>query len=134
MSVWSFVPQTHSLALHGSEGELVSVSVTVEPRDLEGLLEALAALDFPINPQIYHDAAIVYVDRGGGQREGPATIVEIPAYAGGLPKIRSVLEASGFGSQAISIRPMLDEAHSCHPTHPSPPAAPYAYRALQMHA
>ena len=44
MSVWSFVPGTHSPALHGSQGELVSVSVTVEPRDLEDFLEALAAL------------------------------------------------------------------------------------------
>ena len=59
MSVWPSVPSTHSPALRGSDGELVSVSVTVEPRDLEDLLEALAALDFPVNPQIYHDAAVV---------------------------------------------------------------------------
>src|SRR5258708_39014749 len=123
MSVWSFVPQTHSLALHGSEGELVSVSVTVEPRDLEGLLEALAALDFPINPQIYHDAAVVYVDRGGGQQEDPATIVEFPAYAGGLPKIRSVLEASGCGTQAVSVSPMLHQIHAGDRTEPAPPGA-----------
>jgi hypothetical protein len=134
MSVWSFVPGTHSPALHGSEGELVSVSVTVEPRDLEDFLEALAALDFPINPQIYHDAAVVYVDRGGGQREEPATIVEFPAYAGGLPKIRSVLEASGFGSQAISVSPMLDEIHAADHTEPAPPGAAYAYRVLRKQA
>src|SRR5260370_27042349 len=102
ISVRSFVSQTPSPALHGSQGELVSVSVTIEPRDLEDLLEALAALDFPINPQIYHDAAVVYVDRGGGQREERATIVEFPAYAGGLPKIRPALETNGFGSQAVS--------------------------------
>ena len=131
MSVWSFVPQTHSPALHGREGELVSVSVTVEPRDLEGLLEALAALDFPINPQIYHDAAVVYVDRGGGQREEPATIVEFPAYADGLVKIRSVLEAAGFGSQAVSVSPMLDEIHAGDRTEPAPPGATYAYRLLR---
>jgi len=131
MSVWSSVPPTHSPALHGSEGELVSVSVTVEPRDLEDLLEALAALDFPINPQIYHDAAVVYVDRGGGQREEPATIVEFPAYAGGLPKIRSVLEASGFGSQAVSVSPMLDEIRAADRTEPAPPGAGYDYRVLR---
>jgi hypothetical protein len=134
MSVWSSVPPTHSPALHGSEGELVSVSVTVEPRDLEGFLEALAALDFPINPQIYHDAAVVYIDREGGQREEPATIVEFPAYAGGLPKIRSVLEASGFGSEAVSVSPMLDEIHADDRTEPAPPGAAYAYRVLRKQA
>ena len=134
MSVWSSVPQSHSPALHGSEGELVSVSVTVEPRDLEDLLEALAALDFPINPQIYHDAAVVYVDRGGGQREEPATIVEFPAYAGGLPKIRAVLEASGFGSEAVSVSPMLDEIHADGRTELAPPGAAYAYRVRRKQA
>jgi len=134
MSVWSSVPQTHSPTLHGREGELVSVSVTVEPRDLEDLLEALAALDFPINPQIYHDAAVIYVDLGGGQREEPTTIVEFPAYAGGLPKIRSVLEASGFGSQAVSATPMLDEIHARDRTEPAPPGAGYAHRVLRKQA
>ena len=134
MSVWSSVPPTHSPALHGSEGELVSVSVTVEPRDLEDLLEALAALDFPINPQIYHDAAVVYVDRGGGQREEPATIVEFPAYAGGLTKIRSVLEASGFESQAVSVSPMLDEIRAGDRTEPAPPGAGYDYRVFRKQA
>ena len=134
MSVWSSVPQPQSPALQGSEGELVSVSVTVEPRDLEDLLDALAALDFPINPQIYHDAAVVYVDPGGGQREEPATIVEFPAYAGGLSKIRAVLEASGFGSQAISVSPMLDEIHAGNCTEPAPPGAGYAYRILRKQA
>jgi hypothetical protein len=134
MSVWSYVPQTHSPALRGSEGELVSVSVTLEPRDLEDLLEALAELDFPINPQIYHDAAVVYVDRGGGQREEPATIVEFPAYAGGLSKIRSVLESAGFGSQSMSVSPMLEEIHAADRTEPAPPGAGYAYRVLRKQA
>ena len=43
--------------LCGREGVLVSVSIHVDPRHLESLLEALAHLQFPINPQIYHDAA-----------------------------------------------------------------------------
>src|SRR2546429_7176381 len=54
-----------------------------------------------------------------------------PAYAGGLPKIRSVLEASGFGSQAISVSPMLDEIHAGDRTEPAPPGAGYAYRVLR---
>ena len=41
-------------SLSGSEGELVAVSVSVSPHDLEALLEGLACVDFPINPQIYH--------------------------------------------------------------------------------
>src|SRR6266851_7992138 len=134
MSVWPYASSPDSPALLSSEGELVSISVAVEPRGLEDLLEALAALDFPINPQIYHDAAVVYVDRGGGQQEDPATIVEFPAYAGGLAKIRSVLEASGFGTQAVSVSPMLDEIHAGDRTEPAPPGAGYAYRVLRKQA
>ena len=47
-------------ALCGREGPLLSVSISVDPRHLESLLEALAQLTFPINPQIYHDAALIY--------------------------------------------------------------------------
>jgi hypothetical protein len=101
MSVWSYVSSTHSPALLGSEGELVSISVAVEPRDLEDLLEALAALDFPINPQIYHDAALVSVEHDGNERVEPRTIVEFPAYAGRLEKIRAVLGAYGFSGETI---------------------------------
>lgn len=128
MSVWPSVPSANSSALRGVEGELVSVSVAVAPRDLEDLLETLAELDFPINPQIYHDAAVIYVNRDGSQQEEPATIVEFPAYAGHLPKMRAVLEASGFAASAISISPMLDEMHSPAHTEPGPPSALYAYR------
>ena len=83
MSVWSTtVSTTHFLA--GAEGVLVSVSVSVEPRRLEKLLDALAQLDFPINPAIYHDV--------------PATRVEFPAYEDRLPEIRLMLESHGFPS------------------------------------
>ena len=85
MSVWPSASSPHFPALCGSEGELVSISVIVEPRDLEHLLESLALLDFPINPQIYHDASVVYVSRDGSQVSQPATIVEFPAYAARLP-------------------------------------------------
>ena len=37
------------------------MSVSVEPRLLEDLLEALSQLQFPINPQIYHDAAVRFL-------------------------------------------------------------------------
>jgi hypothetical protein len=128
MSVWPSVLSPNSSALHGSEGELVSVSVAVEPRDLEDLLEALAALDFPINPQIYHDAAVIYVDRSGNERLEPATIVEFPAYAGRLAKVR------GVSASAISVSPMLDEMHSAEHIESAPPGAAYAYRIWRKHS
>jgi hypothetical protein len=70
MSVWS-TAVTAPLPLLGAEGALVSVSISVEPPRLEALLDALAHLDFPINPQIYHDA---------GPVANPAAMVEFPAY------------------------------------------------------
>jgi hypothetical protein len=134
MSVWSSVSETTSPSLRGRDGELVSVAVTAAPLDLEDLLEALAALDFPINPQIYHDAAVVYVEREGNERVEPATIVEFPAYAGRLAKIRDVLEASGFSGAAISVSPMLDEIRSGDHVEPAPPGAVYRYRFLRKRA
>jgi hypothetical protein len=131
MSVWPSTPETGTPALRGSEGELVSISVSVEPRDLEDLLEALATLDFPINPQIYHDAAVVYVERDGRQRVEPSTMVEFPGYARLVPKIRGVLETCGFTSGAISVCPMLDEIHSAEHMEPAPPGANYAYRLVR---
>src|SRR5438128_6230183 len=95
MSVWQCTPSATPLC--GSEGELVSVSISVDPRDLEALLEALAHVDFPINPQIYH---------------GQKTVVEFPAYAGGLPQVRATLACSGFDPEAIRVRGMLEEIQS----------------------
>jgi hypothetical protein len=82
MSVWQ---------LSGSEGALVSVSLTVSPRDLEGVLEELSTLDFPVNPQIYHGARVVYLYPNGREENEPATIVEFPAYEARLPEIRQAL-------------------------------------------
>ncbi|HWE48971.1 MAG TPA: hypothetical protein VG273_04250 [Bryobacteraceae bacterium] len=93
MSVW---PKTGpaSLSLPGSEGELVSVSIQIAPRDLESLLEVLAAIEFPINPQIYHDAA-------------PGTVVEFPAYENHLSEVYTALQASGFPADCLRVTPML---------------------------
>jgi len=131
MSVWSNTPPS---PLGGSEGELVSISIAVEPRHLEDLLDVLASLDFPINPQIYHDAAVVYVDRDGNERADPSTLVEFPAYVARLSKIRAVLEACGFDRRALSVAPMLDEIHGGEHTDPAPPGAGFAYRILRKHA
>jgi hypothetical protein len=101
MSVWQCTPS--ACLLSGSEGELVSVSISVDPSDLEALLEALAHTDFPINPQIFH---------ADGHSAQARTIVEFPAYAGGLPQVRAALAGSGFDAAAIRVRGMLEEIQS----------------------
>ena len=94
MSVWSTTVPA-SLPLIGAEGALVSVSISVEPSRLEALLDALARLDFPINPQIYHAA-------------GPDTAVEFPAYETRLSEIRGWLAACGFPAESVKATAMLD--------------------------
>ena len=101
MSVWS-VRLAPNPPLSGVEGTLVSVSVSVAPPRLEALLDALARLDFPINPEICHDA---------GTPECPAVRVDFPAYEKRLPEIRGVLEACGFPPDAVAAAPMLDSIH-----------------------
>ena len=78
--------------LSGQEGELVSVSVEVDPRALESLLEVLAQVTFPINPQIYH---------------GPVTIVEFPAYETRLEEVRRTLAHAGFDPNRLRCVSML---------------------------
>lgn len=95
MSVWQNIPDHASLS--GSGGELVSVSVPVEPRELEALLEALSRVSFPINPRIYH---------------APSTLVEFPAYSSGLTEVKKTLAASGFKPESIRIRDMLEALQS----------------------
>jgi hypothetical protein len=94
MSVW---PEgvTPSPALRGTEGELVSVRIAIEPRLLEQALEALARLEFPINPQIYHDAL--------------TTVVEFPAWAGRLGEVREALRRNGFDPGTLTVRGMLED-------------------------
>jgi hypothetical protein len=83
--------------LAGTEGELVSVSITTDPRHLEGLLECLASLPFPVNPELFH---------------GLPTVVEFPAYEGWLPYIREILKAWGFDPDAVGIHPMIERLAS----------------------
>jgi len=123
MSVW---PKTASAgpSLSGSQGDLVSVSICVKPRDLESLLESLALVPFPINPEIYHDAAMVYRYGDGRESEEDATLVEFPAYASRLEEVRDALEARGFDRSSLHVTSMLDEIQTELATEP-PPAAPY---------
>ncbi|MBC7927468.1 MAG: hypothetical protein H7039_17615 [Bryobacteraceae bacterium] len=78
--------------LTGSRGELISVRVIVAPFALEDLLECLALLSFPINPELHH---------------GVPTIVVFPAWDSCLPELESALLASGFDSSSLDTQAML---------------------------
>ena len=94
--------------LAGSEGSpLMLVSIEVEPRGLEALLETLARLDFPVNPEIYHDAAVVSVRDDGARTTRPATLVEFPAYQPQLENVRCALRVNGFDPESALALPML---------------------------
>ena len=127
MSVWPNTLSTGPL-LHGSDGALVAVSIDVAPRYLESLLEGLAQAGFPINPQIYHDAALVYVYDDGHEVSEPATLVEFPAYAGRLAGLREALAAYGFNPGSIAVTDMLEELHADGRPEPAPPGAAYRFR------
>jgi hypothetical protein len=114
--------------LTGREGVLVSLSIDIGPRDLESLLEILAGIDFPINPQIYHNACFVYFYDDGNERVEPATLVEFPAYAGQLDRLRSALEAFHFDPGRLTSTEMLDELHSKSSLEAAPPGASYRAR------
>jgi hypothetical protein len=80
-------------ALFGREGELICLSIATEPKLLEELLEALAVLDFPVNPQLYHRTAEVRV--------------EFPAYSSQVGRVRDALAAEGFPPDRIQVsRPL----------------------------
>jgi hypothetical protein len=84
-------------ALFGREGELISLCVATEPKLLEELLEALASLDFPVNPQLYHRPAQV--------------VVEFPAYSSQVEQVRDALLRQGFEGDGIQVsRPLARAA------------------------
>lgn len=132
MRVW---PPTVSAgaALSTSEGALISISICVDPRHLESLLETLAQVGFPINPQIYHDAVVVYVFPDQREETKATTLVEFPAYAARLEEVRKALAANHFDPGSIYARSMLDEIHSELPLEPAPAGAPYVSRYFVKH-
>ena len=127
MSVWPNVtPASPSLSTR--EGDLVSISINVDPRSLEALLEALAQVGFPVNPQIYHDAAMVYLYADNHQEVEATTLVEFPAYASHLEEVSRALEVYGFDPSILQVTSMLHEIHSeCSPE-PAPAGAAYRSR------
>ncbi len=99
MSVWpDAVPA--SLSLSESEGALVSISIQVAARHLESLLEALASIAFPINPQIHHEL-------------GVNAVVEFPAYENHLAEVRQALRAFGFDPECLRVTNMLEAIRGC---------------------
>jgi hypothetical protein len=60
------------------EGELLLVRLRVKSRQLEDVLEALAGLPFPVNPDLAHC--------------GLSSTVEFPAYENRLELVNRVLE------------------------------------------
>jgi hypothetical protein len=71
------------------ENELVSLRVSVEPRLLEDLLEVLARLDFPVNPQLTHRPAQV--------------TVEFPVSSTRVDDVRDALSNHGFSSASLEV-------------------------------
>ncbi|HWB85922.1 MAG TPA: hypothetical protein VG675_17395 [Bryobacteraceae bacterium] len=124
MSVWPNAGLAGS-SLSGSEGALVSISIHVDPRDLEFLLEVLSQVHFPINPQIYHEAELVYVYSSGREEAESTTLVEFPAYAGQLDEVRHTLETHGFDPDSVHVTGMLDDIHAGSLLEPAPPGTPY---------
>jgi hypothetical protein len=99
MSSWSSSHAAPS-SLSGSEGELVCLRIAVEPRALEEVLETLAGVSFPVNPQIYHPSE--------NASQHHRTVVEFPAYSGQLKEVRTALSRAGFEPGVLEVRSMLE--------------------------
>src|SRR6266545_728376 len=123
MSVWPVTP-----SLSTAEGTLISISIDVEPHSLESLLDALAQISFPVNPQIYHDAVMVYRYADGREETESITLVEFPAYTTWIDEVRRAIEAYAFDPACVRVTGMLDEIQcGLHPE-AAPSGAPYLSR------
>jgi len=81
--------------LTGTDGELLSVRIEVPWRQLEELLETLAAVSFPINPRLGHGST--------------TTAVEFPAYSGQLDEVREALKTLGSNGLRMEIHRLWPE-------------------------
>jgi len=112
-------------SLSTPEGELVSISIAIEPRLLERVLDALARLPFPVNPQIYHHAGIGYVYADGREEVRHVTLVDFPAFSRHLDEVRDCLAQVGVSAEALHVRSILDDIHSDMMIERAPEKAPY---------
>ncbi|MCZ2076196.1 MAG: hypothetical protein HUU41_17635 [Bryobacteraceae bacterium] len=111
MSAWPNLGPTTAV-LSGASGRLISITIAVEPRLLENLLETLSQLSFPVNPQIYHQGSILSTHPEGDREAKATTLVEFPAYERDLAEVESVMEAYGFSRDSVYVRDMLEELHA----------------------
>jgi hypothetical protein len=125
VSVWLDTPSSEPV-LNGAEGTLISVNITVQPQDLEDLLDALAQLEHPINPQIYHQALVVFRRRDGREESQSTTIVDFPAYPVWVEDIRRILGVYGFDPESVYVSEMLAELHADSEFRRMPGNSPYA--------
>ena len=126
MGVWPVVAANPSLS--GREGTLVCISIAVEASRLETLLEALARIEFPVNPQIYHEAQMVYQYANGHEESETITLVEFPAYAGRLPEVERAVQDYGFDADRIRVTNMLDQIQDAGAPEAAPRGAAYVSR------
>ena len=73
------------------EGELLLVRLRVESRHLEEVLDALAELPFPVNPELCH--------------VGIYSVIDFPAYEHSLETVREALAPFDL---TVETTPMLD--------------------------
>lgn len=79
--------------LFGADGELVLLNISVDPRLLEDLLEALSRLPFPVNPDLAH--------------KSNAVTVTFPAYSGRIEDVKKLLGSYGFDKSCVSVEHAL---------------------------
>ena len=80
--------------LRGAEGDLIWIRISVDARHLEDVLEIVAELPFPINPEIRHLT--------GNSR------VEFPAYSERVREVREALTARGFEAGCLEVSGIFD--------------------------
>lgn len=79
-----------STPLRGSDGDLVSILISVDPWRLEDLLDALASgISFPVNPEIRH--------------LNHAAQVEFPAYSNRVTEVRRAVTGKGFSAGIVEV-------------------------------
>ena len=74
--------------------DLLSVSVSVPPREIERFLDALAQLPWSIHPTLRY--------------EGWLTHIEFPAWRGGLDDLHDLLAAGHFDTARLRYTPAVD--------------------------
>lgn len=78
--------------------DLVHIAISVEPRRLESLLDALSQVGFPVNPEIFHSPA------PGGSAATTHTRVVFPAFHRQIDAVRETLRSFSFDWKSVEVR------------------------------